>query len=103
MSNTTLWTIGLAAVLFAGAMLARYIVGRTGLRERQSPRTVVVVAWATAALSAIGVVAAIITGASNIAWTTAILVVAATVAFLLHKRMQCSAPADDANNNLGRE
>ncbi|MBN3510898.1 hypothetical protein JYB55_18860 [Mycolicibacterium septicum] len=103
MSNTTLWTIGLAAVLLAGAMLARYIVGRTGLRERLSPRTVVVVAWTTAALSAIGAVAAIITGASNIGWTTAILVVAATVALLLHKRMQTATPADDANNNLERE
>lgn len=103
MSNTTLWTIGLAAVLFAGAMLARYVVGRTGLRQRLAPRAVVVVAWTAAALSAVGVVAAIITGASNIGWTTAILVVAATVALLLHKRMQTAPPVGDAKNNLERE
>lgn len=96
------WVISLATALFAGAMLARYIVGRAGLRQRIRPQIVVIVAWISAGLSAIAVVVSMINGTSNIGWTTTILVVAAAVALLLHRRMQTATntpPHGDGTHN----
>jgi membrane protein implicated in regulation of membrane protease activity len=102
MSDTTFWTIALAAGLFTAAMLARYLLGRSGLRKRIHPRTVVIVAWTSTVASAVAVAAAVISGRSSIGWSAAFLVVAATMALLLHNRTRNPTdppPEGDSNHH----
>jgi hypothetical protein len=104
MNSTGYWVIGLAVGLFTAAMLIRTLLERMGVRDRIRPSALVIVAWASVSVSAVAVVVAVINGSSSLGRTTATLVVTATVALLLHRRLRATAPqtpiADDDHRDM---
>lgn len=103
MNNSALWTVVLAAGIFAVAMLARYLLGRSGLRDRIRPRTLEIVAWFSAGAAAVAVVGTAATNGPNLGWSIALLSTGVIAALLLHRQSPADPPPDEASNHRDHE